>query len=66
MIEFPLPKPSKAEFEELLDLAREGIVRSDTGMPPAVQDALLLVSLAAPDIPKELVDAAKLAFKLSQ
>lgn len=65
MIIDPNYKPSQEDFEEFLQAAIDGEFRSDTGLSDTVQEALWLVFMAAPTVPKELIEAARLAFKLS-
>lgn len=54
-----------AEFEDALDAALNGEIRSDTGLTDAVQAALLDVAMAAPYTPPALIQAARDAYTQS-
>jgi hypothetical protein len=55
-------EPTLADFEHALAYAKRGRIVSDHGVGREVQDALMQVALAAPNSPKQLVDAAVDAF----
>lgn len=53
---------TREDFEELIDLARSGVLQSDTGTTDRMDSALYAVAVAAPNPPQELIDAARRAF----
>lgn len=54
------------EFDEALDLARNGEIMTDTGAGDAVLDALLAVVTAAPNPPDALISAARAAYQAAK
>lgn len=53
---------TRAEFDEALDLARDGRIRTDIGADDRIAAALYAIAAGAPDPRPELIEAAYDAF----
>lgn len=59
-------KPTQEDFELALERAFNGEFMTETGLSQLVLDALVLIIKAFPNVPKELVMAARQAFDLTK
>lgn len=62
----PNDKPTQADFERALQDAVDGIFYSETGFSDPVTDALELIATQAPFASAQLIEAANLAWSISQ
>lgn len=59
-------KPTQEDFEAALDRAFNGEFLTETGLSQQVLECLVLIINAYPNVPPELVMAARQAFELTK